>query len=322
MGWIMDCRFWSVLGWNIRGINAEAKQLKVREKMEESNCAILCLQETKKEAFDRKFIRGFCPRRFDNFVCSPSVGSSGGMLVVWNSAVFTGVLIDLQKFGIIIKFTSTHSNQQWTLVNIYGPCQGEERDNFVQWLYNLNVPDDEDWLFMGDFNFIRSQDNRNRPGGDLNDIFLFNEIISHLGLIELPLKGRSFTWSNMQNEPLLEQLDWFFTSVNWTDSYPNTMVHPLAKTTSDHVPCNVSIQTSIPKVHLFRFENFWPEQPGFLECVTTAWQQEYRATNAATLLVKKLKGLRSSLKKWKMSLSKLKDLIARCNMVILFFDSW
>jgi hypothetical protein len=25
-----------------------------------------------------------------------------------------------------------------------------------------------------------------------------------LGLIELPLKGRAFTWSNMQNDPLLE----------------------------------------------------------------------------------------------------------------------
>jgi hypothetical protein len=45
------------------------------------------------------------------------------------------------------------------------------------------------------------------------------------------------------------------------------LVHPLAKTTSDHVPCNVTIQTSIPKVSLFRFENFWPEQPGFLECL-------------------------------------------------------
>jgi hypothetical protein len=58
-----------------------------------------------------------------------------------------------------------------------------------------------------------------------------------------------------------------------------------------------------------------------MECVTSAWQQEYRAPNAAALLVKKLKGLRSSLKKWKISLSKLKDLIARCNMVILFFDN-
>uniref|UniRef100_A0A453EXI1 Uncharacterized protein n=1 Tax=Aegilops tauschii subsp. strangulata TaxID=200361 RepID=A0A453EXI1_AEGTS len=41
---------------------------------------------------------------------------------------------------------------------------------------------------------------------------MFNEAISELGLIELPLKGRQFSWSNMQDSPLLEKLDWFFTS--------------------------------------------------------------------------------------------------------------
>ena len=57
----------------------------------------------------------------------------------------------------------------------------------------------------------------------MNDILLFNDIISHLGLTELPLKGRSYTWSNMQVEPLLQQLDWFFTSPAWTHIFPNTV---------------------------------------------------------------------------------------------------
>lgn len=48
----------------------------------------------------------------------------------------------------------------------------------------------------------------------------FNEIIRNLGLLEIPLKGRKFTWSNMQNEPLLEQIDWVFTSINWTCYLP------------------------------------------------------------------------------------------------------
>lgn len=30
----------------------------------------------------------------------------------------------------------------------------------------------------------------------------------------------------MQTNPLLEQLDWFSTSVNWTLDFPNTMVTP------------------------------------------------------------------------------------------------
>jgi hypothetical protein len=117
---------------------------------------------------------------------------------------------------------------------------------------------------------MRSQDNRNKPGGDIHDMFLFNETIGHLGLLELPIKGRAYTWSNMQKDPLLEQLDWLFTSANWISSFPNNMVIPLAKNGPDHVPCVVNIDTNIPKAKIFRFDNYWVDMPGFLECVTNS----------------------------------------------------
>ena len=264
-------RNWNVLCWNVRGLNSEDRQRDVRAKIEESKCSIICLQETKVEHFDQRSIRAFCPCRSDRFAFSPSVGASGGILVIWNSAVFSGTLVEVQRFGLVISFKSVHNSETWTLVSVYGPCQGPQRDEFVQWLYNLPIPSDQNWLLLGDFNFIRSLDNRNRPGGDVNDIFLFNEIIGHLGLLELPLKGRAYTWSNMQEQPLLEQLDWFFTTADWISAYPNTLVFPLAKTSSDHVPCVVSIDTTIPKSKIFRFENFWVEMPGFFDCVRTSW---------------------------------------------------
>jgi hypothetical protein len=142
-----------------------------------------------------------------NFAFSPSVGASGGILVIWNSSIFNGLLVEVQRFGIIIDFTSAHNNENWTFVCVYDPCHGIEREQFFSWLYNLFIPCTDNWLFHGDFNFIRSQDNRNKPGGDVSEMFLFNEIIGHLGLLELPLKERHYTWSNMQREPLLEQLD-------------------------------------------------------------------------------------------------------------------
>jgi hypothetical protein len=82
-----------------------------------------------------------------------------------------------------------------------------DRDNFVAWLYNLIIPLGENWLVLGDFNFVRSHENRNKPRGDVHDMFMFNDIIGHLGLLELPIKGCAYSWSNMQNDPLLEQLD-------------------------------------------------------------------------------------------------------------------
>lgn len=110
------------------------------------------------------------------------------------------------------------------LTNVYGPRDGQARDDFVDWLTHLTIPDNVNWILMGDFNFIWSVQNGNKPGVNFNDIMIFNSIISHLGLIELPLKGQSFIWSNMQDNPLLEQLDSVFTSTHWTVSYPNSIV--------------------------------------------------------------------------------------------------
>ena len=102
-------------------------------------------------------------------------------------------------------------------------------------VFYLNIPDDEDWLILGDFNFIRYTHNRNKPRGNAADMMLFNDFIREQNLTELPIKGRAYTWSNMQADPLLEQLDWFFTSLHWTSSFPNTVVNPQGKPTSDHI---------------------------------------------------------------------------------------
>jgi exonuclease III len=88
-------RKWHVLCWNVRGLNAEIRQREVRSKIDESECDIICLQETKCEAFDWRLIRKFCPKKFDSFVFSPSIGASGGILILWNSSVFTGLLMEV-----------------------------------------------------------------------------------------------------------------------------------------------------------------------------------------------------------------------------------
>jgi len=77
-----------------------------------------------------------------------------------------------------------------------------------------------------------------------------------LGLNEIVLQGRKFTWSNMQQPPLLEKLDWVFTSNSWGISYPTTSVRALDMIPSDHCPCVVHISTSIPRNSVFKFENF------------------------------------------------------------------
>ena len=71
-----------ILCQSIRGINAVGKWDAMRDKIEESACLVVCLQETKKEHFDMAFITKFAPRQFDHFDFIPSMGASSGLLVI------------------------------------------------------------------------------------------------------------------------------------------------------------------------------------------------------------------------------------------------
>ena len=99
-----------------------------------------------------------------------------------------------------------------------------------------------------------------------------------------------------------------------------TEVLPLARTASDHVPCVVTINTSILKSKIFRFENYWVELEGFMECVQNSWQKPSNKPHITARIADKFKCLRGALKKWQLNISKLKVLISKCNEVILCLD--
>jgi hypothetical protein len=54
---------------------------------------------------------------------------------------------------------------------------------------------------------------------------------------------------------MLVQLDWFFTTSNWTTIYPNTVVLSLSKIMLDHAPSVVSVYTVIPKLISYVLKN-------------------------------------------------------------------
>lgn len=94
----------------LEGINDQEKWNSIRNKIEESSCSIVRLQETKREIFELSYIRQFAPRRFNNFDYVPSLGASGGILVLWNGSLLHAVTIEKQTFAIHLQFTSCHNS--------------------------------------------------------------------------------------------------------------------------------------------------------------------------------------------------------------------
>jgi hypothetical protein len=72
----------------------------------------------------------FAPKGFITLF-SPSMGASGGIIVLWNSRVFTRNLLEITNSAIRINFSSNHKSDVCTLLTIYGPCGGPKRYEFI-----------------------------------------------------------------------------------------------------------------------------------------------------------------------------------------------
>lgn len=142
-------------------------------------------------------IINFVPKQFDKFDFCPSMGALGGIFVCWSTSYFSAITLEKQYFAMKLLLNSSNNLEAWTLVVVYGPYRQPARDEFVNGLYNLDIGDNDLRMLIGDFNFYRSFETRNKLVGNYTDILIFKSIISHLGLIELPIKGRSYTWSNI-----------------------------------------------------------------------------------------------------------------------------
>src|SRR4051812_9367782 len=67
---------WNILNWNIRGINDRDKWLALKDKIAESNCDVICIQQTKRGLFEQRYIHNFCSRSHNKFDYIPSNGAS------------------------------------------------------------------------------------------------------------------------------------------------------------------------------------------------------------------------------------------------------
>lgn len=100
------------------------------------------------------------------------------------------------------------------------------------------------------------------------------------------------------------------------------MVKPLGKPVSNHIPCNIVIQTNIPRSKIFRFETYWLAHPGFMDLVQTVWDKPVKHGNSTSTLCQKLQNLRQALKHWSKNISCLKVAIENTNKTLLELDSF
>ena len=75
----MNNKNWTIVCWNIKGLNATEKHDVVRDKIEESACSIICLQETKTQVIDMPLLRKFTPDVLKILILFPQLGPQEGL---------------------------------------------------------------------------------------------------------------------------------------------------------------------------------------------------------------------------------------------------
>jgi endonuclease/exonuclease/phosphatase family metal-dependent hydrolase len=134
---------------------------------------------------------------------------------------------------------------------------------FLAKLQNIQPPTSCPWLAVGDYNLTRSPTDKNTADFNWALANRFNRIIDELALIELPLLDRLYIWSNKRDSPTLARLDRAFINTEFCYRFPNSSLSSRLGTPSDHIPLLVTVFTSLPKTHLFRFENAWLQKKQF-----------------------------------------------------------
>jgi exonuclease III len=81
-------REWTILCHNIKGINFERKWNSIQNKIQETKCDIICIQDTKREHFDLEYLKKFTTREFNNYSFIPSSRNSGGTFISWKGSKF------------------------------------------------------------------------------------------------------------------------------------------------------------------------------------------------------------------------------------------
>ncbi|XVE97847.1 hypothetical protein REPUB_Repub03eG0054100 [Reevesia pubescens] len=224
-----------ILNWNLRGVGGVEKRGSLRKLVYTLGLNCLLLQETKrKRAWKGEFNNFLWGRCELGWVESLAEGLSGGILTVRQKSFFLDEGQIADGFFTAVWGTLVCFNVKILLVNVYGPCNGAERKVLWEVIANLvslcNLP----CLIAGDFNAVRSSNERMFCLGDSAGMDDFNEFIFSCNLVDIPLIGKKFTWFGREKKR--SKLDRFLISEDLFAGFPNLVVKALNKNLSDHVP--------------------------------------------------------------------------------------
>ncbi|GLT48336.1 hypothetical protein SLA2020_219680 [Shorea laevis] len=285
------------LSYNIRGLGGKEKRGEIRKLVLKEKVDMLFIQETKLSSVSRSLCRELWGSDDFDWIYKFAEGMSGRLLCIWCSKSFRKEKM-FQGVGFIgVSGFWVEENIHCYFVNVYSPCDlankrqlWEELGNFIRnWKGN--------WCVGGDFNAVKSINERKGCRTAQAEVSDFASFIKGNNLVDLPLIGRRYTWYQ-PNGVTMSHLDRFLFSKEWMVRWEGMKQWGLCRGVSDHCPilvkCNVMDWGHKP----FRFFDAWLSAIDFKEMFSKNWSSIQVDGWAGYRLKEKLKRMKEVLKRW------------------------
>ncbi|KAM6550152.1 hypothetical protein CsatB_021828 [Cannabis sativa] len=289
-----------ILTWNIRGSGDKEKRRAIKATLCKLNPDIRIIQEVKKEVVDRNFVGSIWRSRFKAWILLPSIGRLGGTLLIWDTRSITvlGSMIGEFSISVLIK---TEEKEPWWFSGVYGPCSYKARSDFWDEMAGLSSICGESWCIGGDFNVVRSVQEKLNNNSCTRSMKIFDELVNVLRLIDPKLNNGRFTWSNFRENPICSRLDRFLFTNKWNIAYPYVRQEMAVRVVLDH---SLVILDSDPPNWgpcPFRYDNQWLEHKSFSKLFEKWWKETSVSSWSGTKFMSKLKKIQEKIKVWSKS---------------------
>jgi len=226
----------------------------------------LCLQESKTSSFSDSKCFSLWGDSNIGWVHYEGVNGARSIVTMWHKEVFSYGSHVVGKGFIAIVGQHLKVKCQCVVVNVYAACN--LKDKVVLWETLTTLKQSYvnlAWCVCGDFNAVRSEDERKGIRGSSSqkkEINGFNCFIESNGLVDLPFVGKKYTWFK-SNGIAKSRLDRILVSEEWLNQWPASKQYVQPRMVSDH--CALVLKSCVkdwgPKS--FRSLDVWLAELGF-----------------------------------------------------------
>lgn len=116
-----------LVSFNVNGLNAESKRRQLRKLIVKWKSSVLLIQESKLTHCNRNVIKQIWENEAFDWRAINACGRSGGLITIWDSEIIECLDSIDGAFSLNCIMSNRSDGFQWTLSNVYGPCNRIEK---------------------------------------------------------------------------------------------------------------------------------------------------------------------------------------------------